>query len=682
MSISGGSLRRWLAGTAVVSGIIAGIAVGLNPGGGGISLTTAWPLHVIVAGASGAGNPDGADGVALADVDGDGLLDVVSGQEQGLRLTLSFNPGQASVEAPWPTVTLPAVNMCSAEDAQFADIDADGALDIIAGCETGTGLIEIYFGPTPPNTRAELLVAANWTRVQLTNAVQRSMRILPHDIAGDAALELVVGGKEGNCGTPPIGEADVGYWSTATPRTGASWTFTEIDPVGWTQQLEIVDLDGDTDEDLLLTDYDPINCPALDNTRRGLRWLESDGADPPAFTGHQISAVEANHRWFSTYDWDGDSDLDIFDCHSTTGPPPTTTLRWWRNNGSAASFTAFALPTLSGVGSCIDSEIADYDQDGDPDIAVSFSHAANASGMVWLRTDGGGFPGIYSRGEITGVLDADSDVKFDNIVSHDVDGDGDLDLVTSEQHIPAGTGPGLGVLYLENPLLSSAAVGAGGDDGGDDGGGGGIECAALTSGSATACTAQATASFAPSANALVLVGAISSLAAGPDAPSSVTGNGLTYVEEDTVQFHTSNGRRVTVFRALGASPSAGAATVTWGVNQTSCQWIVVECTGVETSGTNGSGAVVQSTTNSATGATSVTGTLAALAGATSAHVAFSGISINGAQTQDPDFSELADTNIGTGASGLEAEWATNETVATPTFASANAGIVSLEVAAP
>lgn len=673
-----GTLRTWLVATTVIVGAAFGAYFGINPSLGPISLTTPWARHIIVAGANGAGNPDGADGVARADFDGDGRLDVISGHEQGLRVTLSFHPNTGGVEtSPWPsTVTLPSVDACSPEDAAAADVDGDGALDIIAGCETGAPLMEIYFAPTPPNTRAELLNAANWTRVEVDDATERVMRILPFDIAGDAALELVTGGKEGTCGVPPAGEAAIGYWSTATPRTGASWVFTEIEPAGWTQQMEIVDLDGDTDLDIVYTDYDPINCPVLDNSRRGLAWLESDGLDPPGFTRHQISTLEANHRWFSVFDWDGDADLDILDCESLTGPPPVTELRWMLNAGAAASFTTLPLPTISNVGSCIDSEIADFDDDGDADIAVSFSHAENRSGMIWLERDGPALTASYTRGEVSGNIDSDSDVKFDNILAVDMDLDGDLDLLTSEQHVPAGTGPGLGVLYFENPLLAGGAAG-GDDDGG--GGGGGVVCVPLTSGTGTASTTAVTASVDPTDNALIIASFQSSLASGPTVPSSVTGNGLTWVQVNTVAFHTTNGRRVTPFRALGAAPTAGAITATWGASQTSFQWSIVECTGVDTSGTNGSGAVVQSATQTAAAATSLTATLPGI-GATSAHLAFTGISINNSTTQDAQFSELTDTQIGTGAAGHEAQWAIGEADVTPTFASANAGTVSIEIA--
>jgi hypothetical protein len=353
-----------------------------------------------VTGASGAGFPDGADGVALADVDGDGLADIVSGHELGLRVTLSFNPGPTGnlVEGEWPSVTLPTVQSCSPEDAQLADMDADGAIDVIAGCETGSSTIEIYFAPAPLNTRAELLVPTNWTRVRITAAVQRSMRIVPHDITGDEALELVVGGKESSCGIAPIGAAQVGSYTSATPRTGASWTFTPIVPVGWTQQLFVVDLDGNDDDDIVYSDYERIDCPAIDNNRRGVRWLDSDGAEPPAFTERQISALGGNHRWFSLVDADGDADLDILDCHSQTGPPPVSTMQWLLNGGGGLSWSSAAIATVSSVGSCIHPIVADLDGDALPDLAVSYSHAEDVSGVVWLERTGERWPGRRSDG--------------------------------------------------------------------------------------------------------------------------------------------------------------------------------------------------------------------------------------------------------------------------------------------
>src|SRR5262245_22553513 len=80
------SARRWLVATGVGS---AGAAAGppsapdRTAAQPGLALAAAWPMHQIVPGVAGRGKPDGADGVDIADIDGDGQPDIVSGHEQG-----------------------------------------------------------------------------------------------------------------------------------------------------------------------------------------------------------------------------------------------------------------------------------------------------------------------------------------------------------------------------------------------------------------------------------------------------------------------------------------------------------------------------------------------------------------------------------------------------------------------
>jgi hypothetical protein len=135
-----------------------------------------------------------------------------------------------------------------------------------------------------------------------------------------------------------------------------------------------------------------------------------------------------------------------------------------------------------------------------------------------------------------------------------------------------------------------------------------VTAAVLDEGSATGTiSAQATNSVTPSANKLLLLTVVTATVGGAATPSSVTGNGLTWVAVNDV---AAGNVRVTVYRSMGASPSAGAVTINYGVAQTNVLWQVAQFSNVNTTGTNGSGAVVQSAVGSANSPT-VTATLAA-----------------------------------------------------------------------
>jgi len=109
-------------------------------------------------------------------------------------------------------------------------------------------------------------------------------------------------------------------------------------------------------------------------------------------------------------------------------------------------------------------------------------------------------------------------------------------------------------------------------------------------------TTFTTASVTPGANKLQLLYVWSQAAVAPNAPT-VTGNGLTWVQVATIVFGTT--RRLTLFRALGASPSAGTISIAFaGQSQTAGLWRLTEFAGVDTSGTNGSGAIGGSNTGS------------------------------------------------------------------------------------
>lgn len=127
---------------------------------------------------------------------------------------------------------------------------------------------------------------------------------------------------------------------------------------------------------------------------------------------------------------------------------------------------------------------------------------------------------------------------------------------------------------------------------------------------------QTSAAYQPTSNALVLALVVHSDAASEATVPTFSGNGLTWVQVGTsMPFNTvaTNLNRVTLFRAMGSSPTSTTGTASFGDNCTGCAIFVCEFTGVDTSGTNGSGAIVQSVSDNGNAELPVI-TLAAIGG--------------------------------------------------------------------
>lgn len=170
-----------------------------------------------------------------------------------------------------------------------------------------------------------------------------------------------------------------------------------------------------------------------------------------------------------------------------------------------------------------------------------------------------------------------------------------------------------------------------------------------TAGNGTGATSYTTASGSPGASRLQLLLVGSQTAAATVNIPTVTGAGLTWVQVAT-SIDSGNQRRATLFRAMG-TPSAGALTIDFaGQSQVRCGWSWSEASGVDTSGTNGSGAIVQSATakndgGSSTGITVTLGAFSSTANATYGCIRFGTTT---AQTVTPGsgFNEIGEAPSG------------------------------------
>jgi hypothetical protein len=119
----------------------------------------------------------------------------------------------------------------------------------------------------------------------------------------------------------------------------------------------------------------------------------------------------------------------------------------------------------------------------------------------------------------------------------------------------------------------------------------------------------------PQADRLLIACVTNAKASAPDVITSLASDGLTWVPMET-QVNSADTIRISSFRAMGAAPGSDTITMTFPDIPTHVQWQVLEFAGVDTSGTHGSGAIVQATKNSGAATTTLTVTLAAFGDAT------------------------------------------------------------------
>lgn len=173
-------------------------------------------------------------------------------------------------------------------------------------------------------------------------------------------------------------------------------------------------------------------------------------------------------------------------------------------------------------------------------------------------------------------------------------------------------------------------------------------------------TYATTTSYTPGNNSLMIATVVNSKASTPETPT-VTGNGLTWVQiGSSIAFSTtaSPTKRITVFRAMGTGGTNGTVSAAFGgVNQTGCDIIVDEWTGAATDGTNGSGAIVTSTTNSPdTAGTAASVTNSALSDSRNASVGCMGNGDNTAITSSDTL--IQQVSYATPTTGAATSWST------------------------
>ena len=214
----------------------------------------------------------------------------------------------------------------------------------------------------------------------------------------------------------------------------------------------------------------------------------------------------------------------------------------------------------------------------------------------------------------------------------------------------------------------------------------GITQTLLTSGhDPTNTSTFTTASITPAANALVTVAVLTHQSSSAAPNPTLTGGGMaSWTVVASVAYDGATPLdRLTIYRAMSSAPGSGPITITTSVTVSNCQWIVSQWSGVDQSGTNGSGAIVQTASASGAAVTTLTAALASFAsGNDVAYGAFGVANATAVVTAGSGFTTIDQQPSGEGSVGdLFAEWAVNTPAVNATWPSKPAGALGVEIKA-
>ncbi len=355
--------------------------------------------------------------VVLADLDGDGDLDIATANFGSGNVSVLLNNGNGTFAT--------AQNYTAGTNSRAltaADLDGDGDVDLAVANQGNA------------NAAADVAILMNngngtfAAPASTGTGTQTPQAITSADLDGDGDIDLAVAKTTGN-----NTQGNLGIMLNNGDGTFAAMVDVTVG-IGPTAVFA-GDLDGDGDADLAVVNIDDGSANGTGN----LTILRNDGS--ANFTPAQTPTVGVFPLSVHGSDLDGDGDLDLLVANQ--GQTLSGDVAVLMNNGDA---TFASARYFEGGDQPSDAVLADLDGDGDPDMLMSNS-GANANSISVIVNQGSGR--FVAAENFVAVPQAGPS----GIVVADFDGDGDGDLAVSNS-----TGGNVAILMNNGPAIYAPSV--------------------------------------------------------------------------------------------------------------------------------------------------------------------------------------------------------------------------------
>ena len=302
--------------------------------------------------------------VYTADLDNDGDQDVIGAAGAGDEIAWWSNNGGNPIQ--WTKHTIRS-GYDFAHEVYAHDLDEDGDMDVF-GASTNLNLISWW--------RNEGGNPVQWTEQTIGASFDGAKSVRVADLDEDGDNDVIGACLNGN---------KVNWWRN-DGGDPIQWTEFNIDSyLTGAHRVQIIDLDGDQDPDILAAGY----------LLGQIAWYSNDGGNPIQWTKQIIGANFHGACIAQAADFDDDGDLDV-----AGSAQVSSQLAWWRNDGgNPIVWTRYFIDDY--FYRTWPLYVCDLDQDNDPD-AVAASSWQGTNEVKWYENTGTGIIGDQTVEKVSG----------------------------------------------------------------------------------------------------------------------------------------------------------------------------------------------------------------------------------------------------------------------------------------